>query len=247
MDENNRNKKKPPKYVVVYNQILKMIQDGVYCEGGKLPTEPELARNLDVSRVTLRQALRILVEDGIIENRHGVGNFVRASRNDTFQGLEKISNPIYKCCNEEIASVEIKHGMITSPEYRNYFLHILKKEMPAVLVADRSYFDQSGEILSFCESIVNIEIFSKVSVDVNKKEELLELLERQIYTIAHRVKLEIKCLLEKDWARNDQISWDTSLIFVIFESLYDSSGQVMVSNKFYLPGEKMDLVVNLYN
>ena len=47
-----------------------------YPRGGKLPSEPELARRLGISRATLRQALARLAGEGLILRRQGSGTFV---------------------------------------------------------------------------------------------------------------------------------------------------------------------------
>lgn len=52
------------------------IDEGRYKAGSRLPPEPELASSLGTSRVTLREALRALEADGLVQRRHGVGTFV---------------------------------------------------------------------------------------------------------------------------------------------------------------------------
>ena len=52
--ENNRSKEKAARYALVYNKILQLIQEGLYPEGSKLPSEPSLAQQMQVSRSTLR-------------------------------------------------------------------------------------------------------------------------------------------------------------------------------------------------
>ena len=53
--------------------------------GDKIPNENELSRELDVSRTTLREAVRILITNGVLEIRRGLGTYVR-EENDTFAG-----------------------------------------------------------------------------------------------------------------------------------------------------------------
>lgn len=65
-----------PRYEMVVNQIKDMISSGRLKEGEKLPSEIALARQLGVSRATLREAFRILEEEGLIKRYHGVGTFV---------------------------------------------------------------------------------------------------------------------------------------------------------------------------
>jgi DNA-binding GntR family transcriptional regulator len=50
---------------------------GVYRPGTQLPAESELVEMLGVSRTVVREALRLLEDDGLITRRHGKGTFVR--------------------------------------------------------------------------------------------------------------------------------------------------------------------------
>ncbi|EST39665.1 hypothetical protein N566_00680, partial [Streptomycetaceae bacterium MP113-05] len=60
-------------------QILQVLRLGLVPVGGRLPAERELAERLGVSRVTLREVLRVLTEEGLVESRRGRygGTFVR--------------------------------------------------------------------------------------------------------------------------------------------------------------------------
>ena len=59
MIENNDLFKKTP-YAIAYNKILKMIKDGLYPEGSKLPSEPLFAEQLGISRSTLKTSFRVI-------------------------------------------------------------------------------------------------------------------------------------------------------------------------------------------
>ena len=52
--------KKIPRCVEVYDKLFEMIKDGEFIQDSRLPTEPELAKAMGVSRTTLRQALAFL-------------------------------------------------------------------------------------------------------------------------------------------------------------------------------------------
>lgn len=59
------------------NALRLAIAQGTYRPGSQLPTEAELGEQLGVSRTVVREALRILQDEGLIMRRHGVGTFVR--------------------------------------------------------------------------------------------------------------------------------------------------------------------------
>ena len=60
----------------VYVDLRDRIVGGDYAPGDRLPTEAELVRAYAVSRVTVREALRLLQRDGLVIARHGRGHFV---------------------------------------------------------------------------------------------------------------------------------------------------------------------------
>jgi GntR family transcriptional regulator len=53
-----------------------MIAAGELERGQKLPSEDELATRYGVSRMTVRQGISDLIDDGLLYRRHGVGTFV---------------------------------------------------------------------------------------------------------------------------------------------------------------------------
>lgn len=65
-----------PVYIQIHNQLRKNIEEGKWKVGEKIPAERELANEFSVSRMTLRQAIQALVDEGILERRVGSGTFV---------------------------------------------------------------------------------------------------------------------------------------------------------------------------
>lgn len=76
-------------YEVVIEQIKEMIKTGKLKKGDKLPPERELVEELKVSRASIREALRALEILGLVESRHGDGNFIKKSFEDSL--LEPVS------------------------------------------------------------------------------------------------------------------------------------------------------------
>jgi GntR family transcriptional regulator len=62
---------------IAEQSLRQAIAQGTFRPGSQLPTEAELCQMLGVSRTVVREALRVLEDDGLVARRHGVGTFVR--------------------------------------------------------------------------------------------------------------------------------------------------------------------------
>ncbi|EJL07974.1 FadR/GntR family transcriptional regulator [Pseudomonas chlororaphis] len=74
-------------------QLRQRINDSVWSIGQRLPTEPELAAELGISRNTVREAMRVLAFSGLVEIRQGDGSYLRAVVDplDTLKALSQCS------------------------------------------------------------------------------------------------------------------------------------------------------------
>ena len=79
-----------PLYLQVEESLKKDIKSQKYPVGSKLPSENDLCKMFNVSRITIRKALDILENKGIIHSIHGKGTFVKRSSIDS--NLQKISS-----------------------------------------------------------------------------------------------------------------------------------------------------------
>ncbi len=92
-------------YIEISAEIEKKINQGIYQEGEKLPSERELTHDLQVSRNVIRQALTILREKGIIMIRPGKGAYVtRLKDNIVSDSLKRIAQK-YESSIEDILEV----------------------------------------------------------------------------------------------------------------------------------------------
>ena len=64
----------------VYEQVIEQIQQNILSgdlkKGDKLPSERELCELMNISRASVREAIRVLEAMGVIESIHGEGNFI---------------------------------------------------------------------------------------------------------------------------------------------------------------------------
>lgn len=65
-----------PLYVQIRKSLRQDIVNKVLMPGQKIPSEDELAAQFGVSRMTVRQGISDLIDEGLLYRRHGVGTFV---------------------------------------------------------------------------------------------------------------------------------------------------------------------------
>jgi GntR family transcriptional regulator len=68
-----------PLHDQISSAVRAKVRSGEWPEHYKLPAETDLATELDVSRGTVRRALRTLIEDGLLQQVQGRGTFVASS------------------------------------------------------------------------------------------------------------------------------------------------------------------------
>jgi len=73
-----------PLYHQIYMRISEKIRDGALPTGSKVPSEHDLAKALNVSRITVKRALNDLADAGLVSRRRGRGTIVIANTDLNF-------------------------------------------------------------------------------------------------------------------------------------------------------------------
>ncbi|WZL80695.1 GntR family transcriptional regulator [Vallitaleaceae bacterium 9-2] len=88
-----------PIYQQLAKELAREIKAGVYKAGDRLPSERELARQYEVSRMTARQALKLLEQQSVVHREQGSGTYVKApafAQNNVGSFTETIGNMGYR-------------------------------------------------------------------------------------------------------------------------------------------------------
>ena len=124
-----------PAYIQIHDQIKSEIDQKIWKIGERLPSERDLAEKFQVSRMTLRQAITLLVEEGVLERRVGSGTFITSTRvQEKMRGTTSFTE-IMKSQGKEPSSQVIS--------YRKPFL-ASKKWINWALIRQRPSFGWSG-------------------------------------------------------------------------------------------------------
>ena len=227
----DKSKLKKLKHVKIYDQLYEQIKNGTYPPEAQLPPETALAASMNVSRMTLRKALLLLIEDGLIKNVPGVGNFVRSARTSLPASVGAVSgktvplHPMYAYCTESL-------------------LDTLGQYTAAVVVADR-WYQHAKKTITYSLSFIPIEVIARLQIDLNDQQQLLEFLEHTSYDESHHFYRSCTYSTSGNFtAKNYKLSSQDSFLLVL-ENIYDKDHQLLMTNKHYIPCDlfKIDLYI----
>lgn len=83
----NVNRKKGPMYLQIKEILKDRILHGVYAIHTNIPSEPQLEEEFNVSKITIRNAIKELVQEGYLEKKSGKGQ--RSSRMYRLRSFQK--------------------------------------------------------------------------------------------------------------------------------------------------------------
>ena len=100
-----------PKYRKVYEELLSAIRTGAFQPGDRLPSEAELGKHYNTSRITVAKAVNELQHQGLVSRRAGSGTHVLAQTS--------LSGRVFGLLIPDLGRTEIFepicHGMMQSP------------------------------------------------------------------------------------------------------------------------------------
>lgn len=145
------------------SQILRgRIREGVWDSTGRLPTEGELCAEFDVSRVTVRQAIKLLESQGLVESRQGIGTMIADGTAMVHAGLQEL-----KSITETIAEM----GLEPTMEHRSKLVRAATEtEVDHFNVAPKSpvldlhrVIRADGEVVAFLDDVMPMWVFGDES------------------------------------------------------------------------------------
>ncbi|WP_188204595.1 GntR family transcriptional regulator [Desemzia incerta] len=141
------------KYLFIYNDMKNRILNGEFVANEKLPFEKDLCISYNTSKMTIKKAFDLLVEDGLIIKKRGVGTFIKDINSkemerlivtSQFQGLtstnpkNKITSKILKF-NIIPADSDIERQLNLTPDSFVYDIHRVRYTNGQPTVIEQTY------------------------------------------------------------------------------------------------------------
>ncbi len=202
----------------------------------RLPSEPELARRMGVSRATLREAMRSFEGQGLIRRRQGVGTFVVAQVPVIDTGLEVLESieTIAQRTSMPVSMGELQVRQVPADAEQSEALNLA----PGTLVTDvtRVIYTDSRPI-AFLEDVLPADILSVSEVQSGFTGSVLDLLLRRGDPKLSQSRTDIRAIgATQKVARALQIQRD-AVILLFVAKLYSEDGRVVdYSFSDFLPG-----------
>ena len=171
------NQDKRPLYLKIKEHIENLIDQEIYEAGDKLPSETAFAKELKVSRASLREALRVLEKEGKIIKSQGVGTFVSKPIPRFKRGIEELFSVTDTIKNEGFTpgtrGLEIKTEKID----KHLALKMNIREDEEILKLQRIRTADDKAVV-FCIDYLNTNIFP-IDTDDDFSNSLFDLLENK--------------------------------------------------------------------
>ena len=235
---------KIPLYVTVYETLTQWLKEGKYKPGDKLPGENILAEQFQVSRGTLRQAMLLLQEDGLISNHQGKGNIVLSNQDISSNGLEKIGNPIVDFCLQRIDRVDTSFGFQPPTQKHQQVLKLRPSSIVAVI--DITYYS-GNQPVGFAMVYMPHEILDKNNVDLEHTDSVYQFYTQLLSSGGLYSDTRLRMRRVRERLSNILQIPEGESILILEEELYTEYDTPVLSQKLYMGTDLYELSLRRKN
>ena len=204
--------------------------------GDRLPSEPALAKELGVSRATLREAMRTFEIQGMIRRRQGSGTYVTRPSQKLQSGLEVLES-IQTVANRLGLQVRLgKWRAIRRPPQDGEILTLSLEPGESVLDVRRVIIAE-GRPAAFLIDVLPLDVLTPEDLEVGFTGSVLDILLIRGTPSLHVSRTDINAITaSEEVARALDIQRGDALL-CFFADLYTTSGEIIDhSYSYFLPG-----------
>jgi GntR family transcriptional regulator len=231
---------KTPAHIPIYNMLYSDIINGLYKNGSLLPSESALTEKYGVSRHTLRLALVILNEDGLIKKSQGKGTVVTCGGKLEPASDRHIYNPILQCAKEEINAIDISYNYGPPTEIAQRRLGIKATE---IVMASNNVYSINGKPVGHAFIQIPVKHINDITFNIHSKEEVSNLINNTIFELAETAKMMVRLVYaEENITTFLQIQPGEPIIY-IEEILFNARAEGLARCKFYFLPDKYEISI----
>ncbi len=230
-EDNITKKKKKLKYVKIYDALYLKIINGEFQPGSQLPNEPELAKMMGVSRMTLRQALSLLKEDGLIDNARGKGTFIIDEKSNISFEQPFTGHPVYNWCSVIPTKTELEFRIEPPSES---IIRSLQQKTPVVVITDRWYKNED-RVFAYSLSFIPINTITKYNLDLKDNSGFLNFIQKTIYEKSESTRINIRFSGAGNFTAQKYTLSEKGHFLMIQETLLDDKKLPLIVTKHYIP------------
>lgn len=220
-----------PCYVQIYDIIFQMIQKGELREGDSLPGENLLAAHWNVSRSTVRMAVRKLEEDGYLYKMQGKRTTVASITSQFDHGLQWLSNPCIGNCVAPITKIKVSTSLQQSGGYVAKQLGYPNASFVMGIV-DAAYFAEHVQVgSSVC--IFHASMLERWNLSLADQAAMEELVTRGLYQKAKRSRITLNAMYGED--ERGEVP-GSQVIVVLEEVLFGENDEAIAYCKYRVNG-----------
>ena len=230
-------------YQKVFNVLRQTIIEKRLEPGEKVPPERILCETYGVSRITVRHALRLLEEQGLVERLPGKGTFVRALHEKKMPVLDLNFEKSNKKDPPNIVRKVLTCERILPPDKIIQRLGFLKSE--ECLLIER--LDMSNnEPLSYDQGYIPLNYTSSIDDEILTKVEFLNLWEERENLVISYIQSTTEAVIA-DSVAAERLSIDVgSPILLTTDTTYDVDGKALAVFITLYRGDRYQLVSTNY-
>ena len=237
----NREKGAPPLYHQLKEILKQEIEEEKYKKGDIFLTERQLQEKYDVSRVTVRQAVSELVNEGYLQSSRGIGTTVVFNKID--ENLKQVIS-----FSEEMG----RHGITMKTSYC-----VMSRERAGKTVAENLKLEKEGYCykLERVRCAQNIPVVYSITWLTNKyrlpidnnlyKDSLYRLLKEEYNIVIARGRDTFEAVLATEVTGRFLNIEPGQPVFKRIRSTYDQDNDILEYTVCYYPGERYKYSVEL--
>lgn len=218
-----------PAYLGVYNSIYSDIVEGIYPPNEYLPGETALSEKYGVSRNTLRQALAILGEDGMIIKSQGKGTIVAPKNSESTK--EQKTTPMLSMNKLPISSTVFSYNYGAPTEIARDKMNLSTSD---IVLACNCVFKSEDTVLGYSFTQVPAIFFNELGLDTSRENSIKELILDTLFQLTKTFDMTVK-LIHANEMEIEFLEVPLSTPILLIEAIhYNKMNQLFARNKFYI-------------